>query len=114
AKANGKACSALYDQALETHAIERLELEGDLRHALALAQFQLYYQPVIALGNETITGFEALLRWNHPERGLVQPVDFIPVAEQTGLIIPIGQWVLEQACLQAREWQVQFPRAHPL
>ncbi len=114
AKANGKACSALFYPALETHAIERLELESDLRQALAHSEFRVHYQPIIALADETIAGFEALVRWNHPARGLVQPLEFIPVAEDTGLIVPIGQWVLEQACLQTRRWQAQFPRAHEL
>jgi EAL domain-containing protein (putative c-di-GMP-specific phosphodiesterase class I) len=114
AKASGKARCVLFNPELDIHAMERLELETDLRNALARAEFRVHYQPIISLGDDSIVGMEALVRWEHPERGLVQPLSFIPVAEETGLIIPIGQWVLEQACQQAHAWQTQFPSEHPL
>jgi EAL domain-containing protein (putative c-di-GMP-specific phosphodiesterase class I) len=82
----------------------RRALELDLRKALADGQFELFYQPLIDLRTETISGCEALLRWNHPGRGLVSPAEFIPLAEEIGLIVPLGEWVLREACLEAAKW----------
>jgi EAL domain-containing protein (putative c-di-GMP-specific phosphodiesterase class I) len=82
----------------------RRAVELDLRKALALHQFEVHYQPLLNLESDQISGFEALLRWRHPERGMVQPNDFIPLAEETGLIVPIGNWVLNQACGDAIKW----------
>jgi EAL domain-containing protein (putative c-di-GMP-specific phosphodiesterase class I) len=96
------------------HAIDRLQLEADLRHAIERGELRVVYQPILALETGRIREVEALLRWVHPERGVISPVQFIPIAEATGLIIPIGQWVLEQACLQAREWQRSSPIEPPL
>jgi EAL domain-containing protein (putative c-di-GMP-specific phosphodiesterase class I) len=79
-------------------------LELDLRKALAAGEFELYYQPLIELHTNQVTGFEALVRWNHPKRGLVPPADFIPLAEEIGLIVPLGEWVLKEACVQAMSW----------
>lgn len=94
-----------YIPAMQMKAKERLKLENDLRRALERDEFYLVYQPQVLLETEEIVGMEALLRWNHPKRGLVSPVDFIPIAEESGLIVPIGEWVLKTACLQNKMWQ---------
>lgn len=94
-----------YIPAMQMKAKERLKLENDLRRALERNEFYLVYQPQVLLETEEIVGMEALLRWNHPKRGLVSPVDFIPIAEESGLIVPIGEWVLRTACQQNKTWQ---------
>lgn len=108
AKAQGKARYALFDTQMHAQALQRLQLETDLRRAAERGDFQLVYQPIIRLDNSSLSGFEALIRWIHPEQGVISPTVFIPVAEETGLILTIGQWVLQQACQQLRQWQTQF------
>ncbi len=108
AKAQGKARSEIFSASLRTQAISRLELENDLRHALEHNEFLLYYQPIVDLFSNQIVGFEALLRWRHPQRGLLPPVEFLSIAEESGLILPIGSWVLREACSQIKKWQEEF------
>ncbi len=104
AKADGRGTFRFFEPEMNTRMKVRRELEMDLRKALASEQFQLYYQPLVVLETNEVNGFEALLRWNHPARGLVSPVDFIPIAEETGLIVPLGEWVLKAACTEAVNW----------
>lgn len=94
----------IFDEIMHQDALQRLELETDLNLALSKSQFCLYYQPIIALASRAVTGFEALIRWQHPDKGLVPPNVFIALAEETRLIVPMGSWVLETACLKAAEW----------
>jgi EAL domain-containing protein (putative c-di-GMP-specific phosphodiesterase class I) len=94
--------------------VKRMELKADLRHALERGELHVRYQPYISLDDESIVGAETLLRWDHPERGLIPPVDFIPLAEEMGLIVPIGRWVLGEACRQGVEWTQRWPTLGPL
>jgi diguanylate cyclase (GGDEF)-like protein/PAS domain S-box-containing protein len=113
AKNQGRGRFATFQTAMHTQAQESLQLSADLDDALERHQFQVYYQPTLALASLDITGAEALLRWNHPTRGLILPGSFISMAEHSGLIVPIGRWVLEQACRQSHEWQQHFPKDPP-
>jgi diguanylate cyclase (GGDEF)-like protein/PAS domain S-box-containing protein len=105
AKALGKARYEVFDVEMRDRAVARLRLDTDLRRAIERNEFQLYYQPIVSLERGRIEGFEALLRWPHWDRGLVYPADFIPVAEETGLILPMGWWALREACRQLARWQ---------
>ncbi|MDH4147436.1 MAG: GNAT family N-acetyltransferase, partial [Acidimicrobiia bacterium] len=109
AKEKGKGRFEFFEQEMHSEAVERLDLRRDLQLALQRGELEIYYQPIMDLTVNKVTMVEALLRWNHPERGLVPPDKFIGLAEQTGLIVPIGRWVLEQACLQVKEWQQSAP-----
>ncbi len=109
AKGNGKACHASFQPGMNTRASARLTLETDLRFALERDEFQLNYQPIVDLHTGRICQLEALVRWTHPSRGQVTPTEFIPVAEESGLILPLGRWVLEEACRQTRAWQLRHP-----
>jgi diguanylate cyclase (GGDEF)-like protein len=104
AKADGRGTYRFFEQEMDIALQGRRALELDLRKALAAGEFELWYQPIVSLATKEVTGCEALLRWQHPERGMVSPADFIPLAEEIGLIVPIGEWVLRQACLQAASW----------
>jgi diguanylate cyclase (GGDEF)-like protein/PAS domain S-box-containing protein len=114
AKANGKARHEVFDIGMHTRAVEALKLENDLRRAIEKGEVQPHFQPIILLKNGKVTGFEALARWIHPERGLVSPSDFIPLAEETGLIVPLGMTIFKEACHQLRRWQKSFDSAQDL
>jgi diguanylate cyclase (GGDEF)-like protein len=109
AKALGKARCEVFDTSMLAAVEQRMQLESDLRHALDRQEFHVYYQPIVALSEGQLSGFEALLRWHHPTRGVVGPDEFILLAEETGLIVPIGNWVLLEACRQMRAWDEEFP-----
>lgn len=104
----------VFDPAMHQQVARRLDLENDLRRAVERNEFVLHYQPVIDLGNRHVWGMEALVRWEHPERGLLGPSEFVAVAEETGLIVPIGGWALEEACRRTKEWQDAYPQDPPL
>ncbi len=108
AKEKGKARYEVFDQAMYLQTLKRIELECNLRLALKHDELKLYYQPIISLETGILTGFEALIRWEHPKQGFISPADFIPIAEDAGLIIPIGHWILRKACQQLRVWQQKF------
>jgi len=114
AKEQGGAGYVIFDKGMHDQAVRRMELEMALRRAIERQEFQAYYQPIVDLASGRLIGFEALVRWLHPERGLVSPVEFIPVAEETGMIVPIGQWVLREACRQTQAWNEEFHDRPPL
>ncbi|MFN2417183.1 MAG: putative bifunctional diguanylate cyclase/phosphodiesterase [Pyrinomonadaceae bacterium] len=114
AKSMGKARYEIFDKAMHARAINLLQMETDMRRALEREEFILHYQPIVALDNYQLRGFEALVRWQHPERGFISPMDFIPVAEETGMIVPLGEWVMREACRQMQGWQKGFPLQQPL
>ncbi len=109
AKMLGKANYMIFNTEMREQAINRLSMENDLHHALTRGEFTLNYQPIVSLKENNLAGFEALLRWQHPQKGSIAPEEFIPIAEETGLILDIGCWVIQQACSQVKKWQEQFP-----
>ncbi|MDB4949082.1 MAG: diguanylate cyclase domain [Gemmatimonadetes bacterium] len=110
AKGSDASRCEVFDRAMHDAALMRLEMETDLRRAVERGEFLLHYQPIVSLSTGEINGVEALLRWMHPRRGLVPPADFIPAAEETGTILPIGDWVLREGCRQLAAWRREFPR----
>jgi len=105
---------AVFDPVMHEKAIDRLEVENDLGRALEQEEFVIHYQPIVSLQTGEVLAVEALVRWEHPERGLLDPDEFVPMAEESGLVIPMGEQVLREACLRAKEWQEAHPRTPPL
>ncbi|HEY0202818.1 MAG TPA: EAL domain-containing protein [Acetobacteraceae bacterium] len=114
AKSNGKGQFVVFDASMHRDSLARLELENDLRRAVGNEEFCLHYQPIVDIESGRVVEVEALVRWHHPTRGLVAPGNFIPIAEETGIIVPLGRWVLDQACRQAAEWAISCPFNPPL
>jgi diguanylate cyclase (GGDEF)-like protein len=110
AKMNGRDRFEVFESHFRTETIERMNLENDLRRAIEQGEFRLHYQPIYSLMGKQVVGFEALLRWQHPERGILQPMEFIGVAEDAGLSLSLGNWVLREACTQLSKWQSKFPQ----
>jgi diguanylate cyclase (GGDEF)-like protein len=113
AKSKGKGRFEIFDHDMYKEQLDLLDLKGDLAVALERGEFEVYYQPIVDMGDERIVSIESLIRWHHPTRGLVTPDRFISLAEQTGLIVPIGRWVLRESCQQLSRWQSQFPDTAP-
>jgi diguanylate cyclase (GGDEF)-like protein/PAS domain S-box-containing protein len=113
AKHSGKGRHAAFDPRMHSVAMARLELESELRRAIERDEFVLHYQPIVELATGTVVGAEALLRWAHPERGLISPGEFVPLSEDSGLIVPLGRWVIREACRQAGVWRARFPEGSP-
>ena len=114
AKAMGPGRHAVFDYAMHTHTVDRLHVESDLRNALEREDLRIHYQPIVSLATGRIEGLEALVRWEHPTRGPISPSIFIPIAEETGAILPLGRWVLHAACRQMRDWQACLPKDSPV
>jgi diguanylate cyclase (GGDEF)-like protein/PAS domain S-box-containing protein len=114
AKESGPLGYEVFDESMHVQALERLELENDIRRALEAKEFVVHYQPIVDLRSGEVKGVEALVRWNHPERGLLNPEEFVPVAEEIGLIVPMGEAVLEEACRWGVRWQEEHPHLSPL
>ena len=115
AKDAGRACYRIFDSVMHERAVTRLTLENELRRSIARGEMGLHFQPIVCLKTGKLVGFETLARWFHPDHGNISPARFIPIAEETGLILPLGRWVLEQSCKQMQKWHEQYPRdADPL
>lgn len=114
AKTRGKACHQIFDQTMHEEARNRLHIEREMRQALEQKEFCLYYQPIIDLKTGVLAGFESLIRWNHPIRGMVPPGEFIPIAEENNMILPLGRWILHESCRQLRQWQRENAAAENL
>jgi diguanylate cyclase (GGDEF)-like protein len=114
AKSLGRSRAATFDTTMHANVVDRMQIEMELRRVVdqlfldGTSQLQLYYQPIVSLKSGRVAGFEALIRWMHPDRGIISPLDFIPIAEEIGLIIPIGQWVIQEACQQLQRWQTDL------
>ncbi|KPA12136.1 diguanylate cyclase/phosphodiesterase with PAS/PAC sensor(s) [Candidatus Magnetomorum sp. HK-1] len=114
AKESGKGCFKVFNKKMHAEAIESIVIENDLRNAISGNELTLYYQPILKTGTEEMEGFEALVRWIHPSQGIIPPGKFIPQAEETGLIIPLGRWVISEACRQLKIWRETIPQSHDL